>query len=551
MTKFFRMAVMSAIAFGLMLSQSQVASAQSINDRAAVVVKINSADKVLSSVGYMVKSAGFGGMVPIITLGAGQFLDGLNTEKPMGGYLTFNDGVPAFVGFMPVNDLGAFLDVLEVNAQMEIEEDGDDYILITPNGDEIVVREKAGWAFMSDSADNFGELPADPAKLVSGIDDMYLMGVKAYVQRIPADLRSQAIEFMEEAFKQTNENLPAGASEFQQKMNEQSLDQIADMIQETDEVFFGFAPSKKDKALFFDFTFTAKKGTALAKKMVAGKGADTDFAAFLKAENAAMTMNAASKISAEDAESLKAQLSTVKDSLGDLLSNEDSQLSEEDQVLAEDLLKEVIDVALATMESGKADIGAAVLIDDEGLNAVFAAHVADAKKVEGAVKKLIKERGDKLPPEVKVELDASTYKGYTMHVFSGTIPEEEARMVLGETTTLVVGISNDKIYGGFGANPIEKVKAMIDAKATTKIELPSQINIKLSPILRLVGKVTDQAIMGDMAEQLEDNGNQMIRIYSEYIENGTKSRVEIQDGILSLIETGFSGFGGGGFGGDF
>jgi len=45
------MAVMSAIAFGLMLSQSQVASAQSINDRAAVVVKLNSADKVLSSVG--------------------------------------------------------------------------------------------------------------------------------------------------------------------------------------------------------------------------------------------------------------------------------------------------------------------------------------------------------------------------------------------------------------------------------------------------------------------------------------------------------------------
>ena len=107
MTKFFRMAVMSAIAFGLMLSQSQVASAQSINDRAAVVVKLNSADKVLSSVGYMVKSAGFGGMVPLITLGAGQFLDGLDTEKPMGGYLTFNDGVPAFVGFMPMTDLGA------------------------------------------------------------------------------------------------------------------------------------------------------------------------------------------------------------------------------------------------------------------------------------------------------------------------------------------------------------------------------------------------------------------------------------------------------------
>lgn len=551
MTKFFRMAVMSAIAFGLMLSQSQVASAQSINDRAAVVVKLNSADKVLSSVGYMVKSAGFGGMVPLITLGAGQFLDGLNTEKPMGGYLTFNDGAPAFVGFMPMTDLGAFLDVLEENAQMEIEEDGDDYILITPTGEEIVVREKGGWAFMSNTADNFGELPADPAKLVSGIDDKYMVGVKAYVQRVPAALRSQAIEWMEEAFQQTNQNLPEGAAEFQKKMNEQSLDQIADMIQETDEVFFGFAPSKKDKALFFDFSFTAKKGSELAKKMVAGKGADTDFGAFLKAENAAMTMNAASKISAEDAEGLKAQLSTVKDSLGTLLSSEDSQLSEEDQVLVKELLGEVIDVALATMESGKADIGAAVLIDDEGLNAVFAAHVADAKKVEAVVKKLIAERGDKIPPEVEVELDASTYKGYTMHLFSGTIPEEEAQMVLGETTTLVVAIGKDKIYGGFGASPVEKVKAMIDAKATTKVELPSQINIKLSPILRLVGRVTDQAMLGDMAEQLEDEGNQMIRIYSDYIENGTMSRVEIQEGILSLIGTAGAGLGGGGFGGDF
>ena len=334
-------------------------------------------------------------------------------------------------------------------------------------------------------------------------------------------------------------------------MNEQSLDQIADMIQETDEVFFGFAPSKKDKALFFDFSFTAKKGSELAKKMVAGKGADTDFGAFLKAENAAMTMNAASKISAEDAESLKAQLSTVKDSLGTLLSSDDSQLSQEDQVLVEELLGEVIDVALATMESGKADVGAAVMIDDDGLNAVFAAHVADAKKVEAVVKKLIAERGDKIPSEVEVELDASTYKGYTMHLFSGSIPEEEARMVLGEKTTLVVGIGKDKIYGGFGASPIDKVKAMIDGKKPTKAELPSQINIKLSPILRLVGKVTDQAMLEDMAEQLDDEGNQMIRIYSEYIENGTMSRVEVQEGILSLIGTAGAGLGGGGFGGDF
>ena len=138
-----------------------------------------------------------------------------------------------------------------------------------------------------------------------------------------------------------------------------------------------------------------------------------------------------------------------------------------------------------------------------------------------------------------------------MHLFSGSIPEEEARMVLGEKTTLVVGIGKDKIYGGFGASPIDKVKAMIDGKKPTKAELPSQINIKLSPILRLVGKVTDQAMLEDMAEQLDDEGNQMIRIYSEYIENGTMSRVEVQEGILSLIGTAGAGLGGGGFGGDF
>ena len=39
-----------------------------------------------------------------------------------------------------------------------------------------------------------------------------MMGVKAYVQRVPAALRSQAIEWMEEAFQATNQNLPEGAA---------------------------------------------------------------------------------------------------------------------------------------------------------------------------------------------------------------------------------------------------------------------------------------------------------------------------------------------------
>ncbi len=549
MTKFFRGAILSAISLGLVLSQSKVAEAQSVKDRAAVVVKISSIDNLLDSVAYMVGQAGFRNFVPAITLGAGAFLEGLDTERPIGGYLTLDDGVPTFVAFLPVEDLGDVIDMLENNG-VEIEEDGDDYIIISPTGEEIVVRGKGKWAYVSANAEMLDDLPEDPSKIVEGISDDYLLGVKAYVQRIPADMRSQAIEWMEEAFEQTYENIPGGAADLQRKMNENSLNQLADMIQQSDEIFMGFAADKKNKRLYGDFSFTGKKGSELAKNLTAGKGAKTEFSSFLQMKDAAATFNAASKVGKADAENGKATLSVIKDEIGGLLS-EDGNMSEEDAELVESLVGDLVDVVIATLDSGKMDMGGAVLIDDGGLNAIVGAHVADAKKLEAALKKVVDAKGGELPPQVELNMDAESYKGIKFHTVSGTIPEEDAETVLGETTTFVVGVSADKVYLGFGADPIAKLKSAIDKKSSEVADPMTQMNVKLSPILRMVGKVNDDEMFVEMAEKLEDEGNQMIRITADVIENGQRTRFEIQDGILGLIQVGASGFGGGGFGGDF
>lgn len=536
---------------GLVLSQAQIARAQTVKDRAAVVFKISSIDNVLDSVAYMVGKAGFRNFVPAITLGAGAFLEGFDTERPIGGYLTLDDGVPKFVAFVPVEDLEDVIDMLENNG-VEIEEDGDDYIIISPTGEEIVVRGKGKWAFISANAEMLDDLPADPAAVVAGISDDYMLGVKAYVQRIPADLRSQAIEWMEEAFEETYDNIPGPAAEFQRKMNENSLNQLADMIQQADEIFVGFATDKKGERLYADFSFTGKQGSDLAKNLTASKGATTEFAGFLKMENATATFNAAGKVSEHDAANAKATFGVVKDQIGTLIS-EDGNLSKEDAKLVEELVVEVVDLFVNTIDSGKMDMGGAAIIDDAGLTLVAGAHVVDADKITGVLKKVIDAKGDKLPPQVELKMNAETYKGIKFHTLSGEIPEEEARVILGETTTLVVGVGGDKAYVSFGADAVAKLKAAIDGKSSQKAEPLSQFNVKISPILKLASKFNDDAILSEMAKTLEDNGNEMIRVTGEIIENGQRSRFEIQDGILSLIQVAAQGFGGGGggFGGDF
>lgn len=549
MTKFFRGAILSALSLGLVLSQSNVAQAQSVKDRAAVVIRVKSIDNMLDSVAYMVGAAGFRNFVPAITLGAGAFLEGFDTERPLGGYLTLDDGVPNFVGFIPVEDLGDVIDMLENNG-VEIEEDGDDYIIITPTGEEVTIRGKGKWAFIAANAESLEDLPADPSKLVADFGDEYGIAVKAYVQRIPAALRSQAIEWMEEAFEQTYDNIPGGAADLQRKMNENSLDQLADMIQQSDEIFFGLAADKKGKKLYADFSFTGTQGSELAKNLTAGKGATTEFSSFLTMKDATSTFNIASKVGKADAANAKASFSVIKDEIGGLLA-EDGNMSEEDAKLVEELVTDAIDVVIATLDSGKMDMGGAVIIDDEGLTALAAGHLSDAKKLEAALKKVVDAKGDQLPPQVELEMDAEKYKGVTFHLLSGSIPEEEAQLVLGETTTLAVAVGGDKVYVGFGVDPVGKIKTAIDSKSSQKAEAMSQVNVKLSPILRLVGKVNDDEMFTEMAEKLEDEGNQSLRITSDVIENGQKTRLELQDGILSLIQVGASGFGGGGFGGDF
>lgn len=550
MTKFFKGALLSALSLGLILSQSNVAKAQTVKDRAAVVVRIKSIDNLLDSVAYMVGAAGFRNFVPAITLGAGAFLEGLDTERPIGGYLTLDDGVPNFVGFIPVEDLGDVIDMLENNG-VEIEEDGKDYIIISPTGEEIVVRGKGDWAFISANAEMLEDLPADPSKLVADFGDEYGIGVKAYIQRIPADLRSQAIEWMEEAFEETYRNLPRGAADLQRKMNENSLNQLADMIQQTDEIFLGLAADKKGKKLYADVSFTGVKGSELARNLTAGKGAKTEFSSFLQMDNAAFTFNAASKVGKSDAENAKSTLSVLKEQIGTLLS-EDGNLSDEDAELVQDLVGDLVDVVTATLDSGKMDMGGAGLIDDSGLNIILGGHLSDAKKLETAIKKVIDAKGNELPPQVEVDLGAESYKGVTFHNLTGTIPDREAQAVLGEKTTFTVGIGNDKVYVGFGVDPIGSIKKAIDSKTSKVADPMSQVNLKLSPILRLVGKVNDDEMFGNMADKLEDEGNQMLRIVSDVIENGQRTRFELQDGILSLIQVAASGFGGGGgFGGDF
>lgn len=551
MTKFFRGAMLSAISLGLVLSQSNLAQAQTVKDRAAVVVRIKSIDNLLNSVAYMVGAAGFKNFVPAITLGAGAFLEGFDTERPIGGYLTLDGGVPTFVAFLPVDDLGDVIDMLENNG-VEVEEDGGDYIIISPTGEEITIRGKGKWAFVSASAEMLDDLPADPAALVADIPDEYGIAVKAYIQRIPADMRSQAIEWMQEAFEEANRNVPGGIGDLQRKLNEQSLDQLADMVQQSDEILLGLAADKKGKRLYVDFSFTGVEGSELAQQLTAGKGANTEFSNFLSMENAAATFNAASKVGDKDAETAKASLSVVKDQIGSLLA-EDGDLSEADAELVEELVGELVDVIAATLDSGKMDLGGAAIVDDSGLNIIIGGHITDAKKIEAAVKKVVDAKGDELPAEVKVELATETYQGYTFHMVSGSIPEDEAQAILGETTKFVVAISASKVVVGFGSDPVDKMKTAIDSFSSKPVEPMSQFNVKVSPILRLASRVNDDAMLLEMADKLEEGGNQMLRITSDVIENGQKTRFELQDGILGLIQTAASGFGGpgGGFGGDF
>ncbi len=510
------------------------------SDEPFVVVSVAGVDKLLGDVSYLTESAGAGDVGRMAVLMAGPYTVGIDRAKPW-GVLVFPEGVDfRALAFVPVTDLDRVLATFR--EQIGAPEDVGEGVLKLATPEPSFVKESGGYAFIAQKAEDFKSLPMNPADLLGGLDKKYTLAARVNLKAFPAELKEIAISEMRASMERELEggagDLGPDEAEVVRTMAKRSVDQMEQLFNESEHLTIGLAVDGTARNFHLDVNFTAQAGTKLARQMNMLSDTKSGFAGFLL-DDAAVNMNLSGKLMPEDIEQFSSLLKAGRARAMEEL-DKDAELSDADRAVAKEAAGTVLDLLQKTVESGKLDGGAAVLLGEEQLTMVAGGHVAGAKDLEATFRKLVDVAREKDPnfDKVEVKFNAEKHGDVTFHVLTGPVDEPEAARVLGEKADIVLGLGTDSLYVAIGNKGIETLKQVIDKSAADagKSVPPMQLNVALAPILKFAAAQGDDPVVAALAaisERFADNDK--VKFVEESVPNGVNIRVEIEEGVLKLI----------------
>jgi len=329
-------------------------------------------------------------------------------------------------------------------------------------------------------------------------------------------------------------------------MNEISMQSIIDVIEQTDKITLGLDIDPTEEAIQLDVDLTFLGTSKFAKQIASLEGIKSDFMGVFSDDDA-ITLHMVSQMTPEDIQMTSAMVAGMRTQVLAELGN-DGAVSGEQLEVAKDVVGNIIDVLDATIKKGKINMGAAVDFDDNVLSMVAGGTVADGKKLEDSLQKLVSVAKAELPPEFKIEMNTDSYNGIGFHQLSAQVPgnEEEAKMVFGETLVVTVGIGDDAVFMAIGEDGISSIKSLVDNSKDggESSEAMSSFIVRLAPILKFGSQFDETGMAGQFTEAVDADADE-ISVTGTLIENGTRSRLEIQTGILKLIGAAVKQMGGG------
>ena len=545
--------VLKSFMLGVTLSISallpSVANAQSLPDP-AIVVSISSIDEQLADVKYLLNASGYPDFNFIASATIKGYTDGIDLSRNAGMLFYFQpeSETPDFMAFVPLKDKELLLDLISRFAEVE---DQDDFnIIITPDGTELIVKEKDGYAFISNKESMLEVLPASPEKELGDLPTKYNLAAKIMPQRVPENLRQQMLDVIKQGSEQTLEEMDEQLQDLQKENLKMQMQQMQMVLDESEQLTIGMSADADKGSLFMDVVFKAIAGSDMAGKMAASKpDVASRFSGFL-IDGALMTLHANYRVSQEDSDNYASMLDEGRKSLLEEM-NQDGDFTDEEFEKLEQVVNEMAEVLKQTIKEGVWDGGMVAFAEGEDLNFAGGFQVADAKRVEKSIKDLVPMIEERASSDEKIDLvinlNSDSYKGVTFHEFIVAVPEdeEEMRKAIGDTVKFVLGVGTKELYFGSGTNPMPLVKKGMDG--SKEVNSLSQFNLYATPIMKTVARLGGPPETLLMADKLEEVGKDRISAVSRNVENGFEMRFEMQDGILSLIRVGVESFQGGGF----
>jgi hypothetical protein len=417
-----------------------------------------------------------------------------------------------------------------------------------PSQRSIFVKQENGLAFVTTSAASLSKLPANPQELLTKMVGEYDLSVHASVKNVPEMYRQFAVQAMQAGVQQgmkKNEGETDEQYAQRQKMTQDQMAKMSQMINEIDSLTLGWAVDSKQQKTFLDFTYTFVADSKMAKQISSYSTPKTNFAGFYQADSAA-TLSFATKgdpkAMADDMAQFEASMNSARQQLNQEI---DKKV---DDAEARDALKaaaaDAFDAAEATIKSGQMDAGASLHMSPDSLTFIAAAHVADTAKIESALKKL-EGAAKKSPDFPGIKWNAAKHGDANFHTLTVPVPESEKgpRQLLGSQLDVAVGIGGDAVYVGIGKDNIDAVSKAMDASAKEKGKAvpPFEFALSLAPIMEVAASQAENENQKDVLQKVADflksdaQGRDHVRATGTMVPNGLKYRIVAEEGALKAI----------------
>ncbi len=548
-------------------------------DQPAVLIATSKVERFLSRILYLMRAVEqneIGGMASMMV---NMYSRGLDRNRPVAVAVTINaSGNPDPAVLLPISDLKGFFAGL--TAFGEPENLGDGLFTMDIAGRPVFMKQRNDWLVVSQQEEVVESLKVVPEELINGLANDYEIGVRVDAKSIPPEQVEEIFGAIKDSFDRTAlqqqatlerrleraktkssdseevkslegelEALKAGL-DFQRMQTEE----MEKSLKSINQLIVGLYIDPTDKQIGLDVAVDFLPGCTYAKRLQKTSSTPSRMLE-LPAKDSAIVLHATESLDAEQI-SMYEKSTTMFFDVGFEKLLKDNKIELDSSIKSE--LKQIV---LDNIRSGVSDSGLAINFDS-GLNIVAGARVADGKKIESLVKKLVSSVDSKVGLEIK--FNDYIYKEADIHLGSIAIPDANDAAIqkqlqdipfaeigpvlskigpalskmLGDKLQFAIATSDTGLYAAVGPGSEGNLKGALDRVAgkSNVPKRPMELRIETLPIFQYAQTISSNAITDAMAKAAQNMSEaDLIVVDTRITENVVVWRMAIEEGVLRAI----------------
>jgi hypothetical protein len=532
--------------FALVAMLCTAAQSPAQTAKPVVIVSLAGYDELMSDVDFIGQITGMEQMLSASMVEANinqvtnnQGLKGLDKKKPWGAAVLTDGNSFTPLVFLPVKDVKGLVESFAIFG-FSASDEGNGLLKVQgpPQAPPAFAKTQGDYTFFAQNADQLKTLPQNPETLLEGLNKEYDIGVRAYVQNVPEFWRNMVTSQLKMGMQMSLQNPAPGedqqAFEIRKQLVQQQLQQFDTMLKELDTFTVGAKIDGAAKTAHLDIGVAVKEGGAMAKQLGQMSDLKTEHAGFLLPE-AAVNLNFVSIAGPDDIKQAVAMIKSLETRAATEIDKDNSFPNDEVRKTAKEIIGDLVQVAVKTLQSGRIDGGATLFLSPGSATVVAGGTVVDGASIESALKKLVNLAQGEIP---EVKFNAGTYKDITLHTMSIPVPDAEAQKVFGEAAEVVVGIGSKTVHVAFGRNAIDTLKKVVDQSAAqaAKSVPPVQLIAALEPIIKFANSIEPNPAAEVVADELsKSSGKDHVSLVGRLEKNGFVYRLKAEEGVLRAI----------------